>query len=136
MENLSRRNLIVAFYCLALLLPQGFSVTESAAENNANGSQLAVIEPRYVCMVNNTIFPKAQIPVVVGDKTYYGCCEMCKDKLTLEEEARKAQDPVSGERVDKADAVIGATADGKVFYFESLENLQKYESDKKRGGQS
>lgn len=136
MENLSRSNLIAAFYCLALLLPLGFSVTESAAESEASGSQLAVVEPKYVCMVNNTIFPKAQIPVVVGDKTYYGCCEMCKDKLTLDEGARKAQDPVSGARVDKADAVIGATAEGKVLYFESLENLQKYESAKKQGEQS
>jgi YHS domain-containing protein len=35
---------------------------------------------------------------------------------------------VSGKKVDNAKAVIGADADGKVFYFESVENLKKYKA--------
>lgn len=87
---------------------------------------LKKVEPQYVCMVNNAVFDKVQIPVEVNGKTYYGCCPMCKDKLTKSEAVRTATDPVSNKRVDKATAVIGATADGKVFYFENEKNLKAY----------
>jgi YHS domain-containing protein len=69
---------------------------------------------------------KEQIPVVVDGKTYYGCCEMCKKALASDASKRAAVDPVSGKKVDKAAAVIGADADGNVKYFESEKNLQKY----------
>ena len=78
-----------------------------------------------VCMVNNAYMGKSQIPVKVMDKTYYGCCEMCKNTLAKEAGKRVAVDPVSGKEVDKAKAVIGAQEDGRVFYFESEENLNK-----------
>ena len=38
----------------------------------------------------------------------------------------KAVDPVSGKIVDKATAVIGRTADGRVMYFENTRNLERY----------
>ena len=38
-----------------------------------------------VCMVNDTYMGEKQIPVPVGEKVYYGCCEMCKDKLRNEQ---------------------------------------------------
>ena len=51
---------------------------------------------------------------------------MCEAKIKNSPESRVAIDPVSGNEVDKATAVIGAAPDGKVFYFESEENLVQY----------
>lgn len=36
-----------------------------------------LIPQSRVCMVNNTVFDKPQIPVQVEGKTYYGCCGGC-----------------------------------------------------------
>jgi len=99
----------------------GFSIAA-----NAETGLLKKVEPQYVCMINNKLFDKAQIPVTVGGKTYYGCCPMCKEKLEKSAEARTATDPVSKKKVDKATAVIGAASDGTVFYFENEANLGKY----------
>jgi YHS domain-containing protein len=84
------------------------------------------VETKKVCMVNNQVFEKDQIPVTVEGKTYYGCCEMCKDRLTKDAAIRSAVDPVTGKPVDKATAVIGALPDGKVLYFESETTFGQY----------
>lgn len=84
------------------------------------------VQPVRVCMVNNTVFEKDQIPVEVDGKTYFGCCEMCKGRLAKDAAIRQAVDPVSGNQVDKATAVIGAGPDGKVLYFESEETFSRY----------
>lgn len=104
----------------ALLLGAMIAVTPAQAE------PLQRVEPVRVCMVNNTVFPRDQIPVEVDGKTYFGCCEMCKGRLAKDASIRTATDPVSGATVDKATAVIGAGPDGKVQYFESEETFAKY----------
>ena len=81
------------------------------------------VDPRFVCMVNNSLFDSPQIPVEVGGQTYFGCCPMCKERLATDAEARQAMDPVSGRMVDKAVAVIGVLPTGAVVYFESEANL-------------
>ena len=98
--------------------PKGASFCESSGESGH--------ETKKVCMINNQVFEKDQIPVQVEGRTYYGCCEMCKEKLAKDAAARQAVDPVSGKTVDKAKAVIAALPDGKVLYFESVETLAKY----------
>ncbi len=97
-----------------------------AGDKTAADPGLRRVEPRFVCMVNNAVFDKEQIPVEVEGKTYYGCCQMCKKALTENAELRVAVDPVSGKQVDKAKAVIAATADGSVVYFENEANFEKY----------
>jgi len=92
----------------------------------AETGALKKVEPQYVCMVNNKLFDKVQIPISVDGKTYYGCCPMCKEKLEKSADARSATDPVSNKRVDKATAVIGAETDGTVHYFENETNLNRY----------
>lgn len=87
---------------------------------------LKAMEPQYICMVNNAVFDKPQIPVEVNGETYYGCCSMCKTTLEQDASSRQAVDPVSGKTVDKAKAVIGASPDGKVYYFENEENMRKF----------
>lgn len=107
-----------------------------AEGSDDDAPSLVKVEQRYVCMVNNQLFPNEQIPVKVEEKTYYGCCEMCKERLSQQAESRQAVDPVSGKSVDKATCVIGAQPDGKVFYFESDENLEKYRSELESSSES
>lgn len=95
----------------------------------ADSQKLVRVEPQKVCMVNDKASDKDQIPVKVEDRTYYGCCEMCKKALTEKAELRFATDPVSGKKVDKAKAVIGARPDGTTVYFENEENLKKYQGN-------
>lgn len=114
---------------LALVLIGGLLASAKAQNEQAKDTSLAQVETRYVCMINNQRFDKEQIAVEVEGQTYFGCCEMCKDKLKKDKASRWAVDPVSGKKVDKAKAVIGANAEGKAFYFENVENLKKYKAD-------
>jgi len=77
-------------------------------------------------MVNDQFMGKPQIPVEVEGRTYYGCCAMCKEKLNTQPAARLAQDPVTGETVDKSKAVIVQDPQGRVKYFASEATLSKY----------
>ncbi len=113
----------LAVLCLAMVA--GVAGPAFAAENGIRPA-LKQVETKKVCMVNNQVFDKDQIPVQVDGKTYYGCCEMCKERLAKDVEARTATDPVTGKKVDKATAVIAAQPDGNVLYFESQETLAQY----------
>ena len=86
---------------------------------------LEVVEPEFVCMVNDAAYDREQVRVDVDDKAYYGCCEMCKARLAENEHLRMGVDPISGKEVDKATAVIAADAYKRVYYFENEENLKK-----------
>ncbi|MFQ5720746.1 MAG: hypothetical protein ACE5IK_14500 [Acidobacteriota bacterium] len=77
-------------------------------------------------MPNNKRFRKEQIAVQIDGKTYYGCCKMCVNMLKLDPEVRVAVDPVTGVKVDKAVAVIGAAPDNTVYYFENEANLRRF----------
>lgn len=87
-----------------------------------------VTDPSQVCMVNDLFMGRKQIPVVVEGRTYYGCCPACKEKLEKQPEVRTARDPVSGQAVDKAKAVIVQDPTGKVLYFASEDTLRHYRS--------
>ncbi|WP_118195384.1 hypothetical protein [Albibacterium indicum] len=79
-----------------------------------------------VCMVNNAYMGVPQLEVPYGGKTYYGCCEMCQERIPNEKEARIAVDPYSLKDVDKADAYIVLVGDqGQVAYFESEKNYKE-----------
>lgn len=91
---------------------------------------LKKIDPQYICMVNNTAFDKPQIPVQVGEKTYYGCCQMCEARLKNDPQARTAIDPVSSKSVDKSTAVIGVDNQQAVYYFENEENMKQFNKGK------
>lgn len=99
-----------------------------ALRSEASDLEVVPVESRYVCMVNDTLFQKEQIPVEVEGKTYFGCCEMCKTRLSQDANIREATDPVTGKPIDKATAVIGAEPDGDVLYFESEKTLREYTS--------
>jgi len=111
----------IAFALTSILLV--LAAVSALAETN---DQVVVVESKMVCMINNRSMSNEQIPVKIDDKTYYGCCPMCKERLVKDEESRYAIDPVSGKKVDKAKAVIGALPGAEVLYFENETNLKKY----------
>lgn len=86
---------------------------------------LEVVDAEFVCMVNDVRYDKVQVRVDVNDQTYYGCCEMCRARLTNNENLRVGVDSISGKKVDKAIAIIAADSYNRVFYFENEENLEK-----------
>lgn len=113
-----------AVLCLLLLAIAGLP---AAAEEAASPAGPATrVETKKVCMVNDALFQKDQIPVEVEGKTYYGCCNMCKQRLAQDASVRSSVDPVTGKAVDKATAVPAALTDGSVLYFESEKTLAAY----------
>lgn len=124
-KNFLPTRLAMAVLCAFVLLVAGLASTVYAGETSP---VLKRVETKKVCMVNNQAFAKDQIPVQVDGKTYYGCCEMCKERLAKDAEARTGVDPVTGKKVDKATAIIVAKTDDSVLYFESEETLAQYQS--------
>ena len=118
-----------SLFALAMIFTGALFMSVNAQSETAKNSSLVQVETKYVCMINNQKFDKEQIPIEVQGQTYYGCCEMCKEKLKNDPKSRTAVDPVSGKKVDKAKAVIGVNAAGKVFYFENVENMKKFKAD-------
>jgi YHS domain-containing protein len=84
-----------------------------------------ITDPSEVCMINHPWMGKPQIPVPVDGKTYFGCCEACKAKLANDAAARTAQDPVTGQPVDKALAILARDDAGTVYYFASEATLRQ-----------
>ncbi|MEZ4848205.1 MAG: hypothetical protein R3B93_06225 [Bacteroidia bacterium] len=111
------------------------SCVERNDKQQYNISSESVLEKGYevvpaekVCMVNDRFMGVTQIPVLADGTTYYGCCENCVKKLQGNiGGVRYAKDPVSGEKVDKAHAVILQNKeDGYVHYFSSQATAQKF----------
>ena len=107
-----------------ILLLVALALTSFAGAEDKSPA-LETVDAEYVCMVNDAAYDREQIAVEVEGKTYYGCCDMCKARLAQNEGLRTAIDPVSGNEVDKAGAVIAADAYKRVFYFENEANLAK-----------
>ncbi|MBA3915029.1 MAG: hypothetical protein H0X25_14510 [Acidobacteriales bacterium] len=125
------RYLLISAILLSLAVcTQTFA--QSAATTSAPGKMgkiTQVTDTKKVCMVTNKTSDKDLFPVKVDGKTYYGCCEMCKTALTNDPSQRSSVDPVSKKQVDKSQAVIGASANGDVLYFENEANLKAYNSE-------
>lgn len=80
-----------------------------------------------VCMVNDMHMGKKQMEVPFEGKIYYGCCAMCVKRIPNDESVRKATDPFTGKKIDKASAyIISLNEKGNVAYFESEENYKKF----------
>lgn len=109
---------------LKVMVAALFVVLASASQ--ALAEKLEIVPNQKVCMVTNMVFPRDQIPVQHSGKTYYGCCENCKQTLAQDAASRSAIDPISKKPVDKAKAVIAAREDGTVVYFENQKNFEKY----------
>lgn len=90
----------------------------------AKGDQ---VPNEMVCMVNNAYMGKKQIEVPHDGKVYYGCCEMCVERIPKDKKVREAVDPYTGKTVDKASAyIVMISNEGEVAYFENEENYKKF----------
>ncbi len=86
-----------------------------------------------VCMVNDAYMGKKQLEVPMGGKMYYGCCEMCKERIPKDEKVRYGIDPLTTKKVDKAEAYIVLVGDnGEVAYFEKESNYKKFVAENKQ----
>src|SRR5262249_48228058 len=80
----------------------------------------------YVCMMQDMVLTRPGIAIQYQSKTYYGCCEMCKQKIKNEPtKYTKAVDPVSKKAVDKAEAFIYGI-EGTAYYFSSEANRKAF----------
>ena len=84
------------------------------------------INAKNVCFMNLKRFDRTLKSVEVNGKRYYGCCSDCLAQLKDNAERRMAVDPVSGAKIDKADAVIGMDKNGNIYFFENTNNLHKF----------
>src|SRR5690554_3931710 len=101
---------------------------QNVTDSNPNVFNKGDIVPNdLVCMVNNEYMGKKQFEVEFEGKTYYGCCQMCKERIPKDESVRVAIDPLSKKQVDKATALIAVTDDrGEVSYFENKATYTNY----------
>ena len=80
-------------------------------------------------MVDNKFMNRMQMPVEIEGKTYYGCSPKAVHNLRINSAYRTAADPVTGNKVDKAAAVLGVNEDGLVSYFESDESFARHSTN-------
>jgi YHS domain-containing protein len=103
---------------VVLMLTSAVSMAFAATGN--------VDQKEYVCMMQDMVLGKPGIPIQFEGRTYYGCCEMCKEKIKNEpQKYTKAIDPVSGASVDKASSFIYGV-NGSAFYFGSSANRKTF----------
>ncbi len=90
------------------------------------------VPANLVCMVNDAYMSSAQLAVPFEGKIYYGCCEMCRQRIPSDRKARYATDPQTLEQVDKAVAYIVLIGDkGEVAYFKNKINYLKFRAENK-----
>lgn len=116
----------VLLSCLVVAIVSFSSVFSSGAFAADTSAGWKVVPNKEVCMVTNAHFSRPQIPVEAGGQTYYGCCDNCKSTLQNDASSRMAKDPVSNKFVDKSKAVIAASSNGEVRYFENKTNFEKF----------
>lgn len=104
--------------------------TESVAVAGVPSYQIGDEVPHdLVCMVNNAYMGKKQFEVPFEGKTYYGCCNMCVERIPVDKEARVAIDPYSSKEVDKSEAyIVLVSGQGHVAYFETEDNFKRFVS--------
>ena len=100
------------------------SVTEGSHKVFNKGD---IVPSDLVCMVNDEYMGKKQFVVNFEEKTYYCCCQMCKERIPKDQSVRVAIDPFSKKQVDKATALIAITGThGEVSYFENKATYTNY----------
>ena len=104
---------------------------EDIKQQNAYKKYIGIDVPdSMVCMVSDIVKFEAIDSVVVNGKTYWGCCEKCKSKLKYNvDNTLYSMDPITGNSLNKADAIIRLTRDiksNKVAYFESYDSYLQF----------
>ena len=101
-------------------------VTPEAPALPTPGELTLIPDADQVCMVNDQFMGRDQIPVEFDGRTYYGCCAGCVTRIQTDRSVRVALDPVTGQEVDKASAVMAQNSEGNVQYFESEASFARF----------
>lgn len=120
-------------------------VTAAACQSSTEQKQVSTEEPTkavagtpsyqigdqvphdLVCMVNNAYMGQKQFEVPFEGRTYYGCCNMCVERIPVDKDARTAVDPYSSKSIDKSEAyIVLVGGQGQVAYFENEENYKNF----------
>lgn len=91
-----------------------------------DGVYMWPVKKDQICMVQKYDMEAKTTPVVLDGKTYWVCCEGCKNSITKDKKERVIADPVSGKIVNKADAVVGRASNGQVHFFENEKNMAAF----------
>jgi len=122
--------ILTAVFAAAAILGAAFigghGSTLSPQEAVAAPAAVTQAASSEVCMVNDKVFGKPQIPVEFEGKTYYGCCEGCVKRINEDRTVRYSTDPLTGREVDKATAFIVEGAGGQALYFESVDTAMEF----------
>lgn len=103
----------------ALGITLAFGVTPAARAQPTASCTIPSIEVKQVCAVENVLQAREGIPCEHDGKTYWVCCPRCVEAFKQNPDAyRLATDPVSGQSIDKATALVQPYA-GHVFFFAS-----------------
>lgn len=112
----------------------GLWMTGATADNLPASPMLdgQVADRSLVCMIDDNLQSKPGLAYAYQGKTYYLCCAGCRNRFASDP-ARfsRAVDPISGESVDKAEALIFGYA-GKAFFFSNEEHLKAFAGDPER----
>lgn len=88
------------------------------------------IPTEFVCMMTDQYREMRQMLVLFEGRAYFGCCEMCRERIPKDASMRTAIDPFTSKPVDKATAYIVLTGNNdKVLYFASEENYRQFVKD-------
>jgi YHS domain-containing protein len=96
------------------------------ATTRGDEPELKLIDPSHTCMGSNQAQTEAQDFAEVEGKRYYGCSKMCIVNLKENQSFRYGIDPVSGEEVDKASALVASRPGGDLLYFASEKTFRAY----------
>src|SRR5690606_16415958 len=80
-----------------------------------------------VSMVNNVYMGDKKIEVHMEGRWYDVCCNMCVQRLQIDDGASTAHDPYSSKEIDKSEAfIVLVSSQGHVAYFETEENYKSF----------
>jgi len=123
---------IVLSGLLLLLAVSGAVAGDPAAGGDPANFTGRISDKSYVCMMKDSMQPKAGLAHDYEGKRYWLCCDMCVQAFNDNpDQVAHAQDPVNGATVDKATAPAYAVK-GRAFYFSSEETLNTFAKDPKR----
>jgi len=108
-------------------------VAGASFAGDPSGPSTGRIEDRSrICMMQDSLQPKAGLAHEYQGKTYWLCCQMCEQSFNADPDRfAHAKDPVNGTVVDKASAPVYAV-DGRAYYFSSEKTLDTFAKDPTR----
>ena len=135
---LSQLNHLKVMLSITILGITSSTIIQAQRTDTSQVRSMGHVQASYVCMVDNEYKDSTQLSVELDGKTYFGCCQPCIEYLQSDESIRFALDPLTKQKVNKADAFIAFKNDGsyKIQYFESEINYKKYYNLLKTGNQN